>query len=150
MKEPGRSSETWPVRAMRHVKAWWFAGLVVVVFAGYVGLAGLAWWAQWRAHDVADRAAREFPGDRVEALIGLVQSETHTLAERTQAVNALGQMGSHRALPVLSGYYTGRECEHSRFLCQYELRKALDRCRGRNWAPSWLPFFPRPPLQGGA
>jgi hypothetical protein len=93
---------------------------------------------------------REFPGDEVEALIGLVQAENHTLEERGRAVHALGQIGSDRATPVLRRYYTGQQCEHSRFLCQKELRKALDRCGGKNWAPSWLPLFPKPPMHGGA
>jgi hypothetical protein len=86
----------------------------------------------------------------VDALIGFVQAEHHTLAERNTAVHALGQIGSDRALSVLQRYYTGHSCDHSRFLCQKELRKAIDRCGGKNWAPSWLPFFPRPPVHGGA
>lgn len=135
---------------IERAKAWWIIGVVAGVLGGYGGLVGLARSVQARAHEFGERARLEFPGDQVEALIGLVQSESHPLAERNRAVSALGQIGSNRALPVLARYYSGRECEHSKFLCQKELRKAIDRCSGRNWAPAWLPFFPRPPFRGGA
>ena len=150
MDESRRDPGALSVRAMQRVKARWLVSLVVVVLGGYGGVVGLAWSVQARAHEFGERAMREFPGDQAEALIGLAQSENHTLAERSQAVHALGQIGSNRALPVLARYYTGRECEHSKLLCQKELRKAIDRCSGRNWAPSWLPFFPRPPVRAGA
>jgi hypothetical protein len=150
MDESQSLPEAQRVGAQRRLRKWWPVGLGVVLLAGYGGLAGLAWSTQAGAHRFGERAMREFPGDEVEALRSFVQSENHALAERTEAVHALGQIGSERALPVLVRYYTGRECEHSKFMCQKELRKAMDRCSGKNWAPSWLPFFPRPPLRGGA
>lgn len=134
-------------RSLGGLGYWWpVLGLAVVLLL-YSGFAGLGWWIQADAYKFAARAKQEFPGDEVEALLGFVQSERRTLAERNAAVHALGQIGDRRALPVLEGFYTGRECQHSKFLCQKELRKAIDRCDGRNWAPSWLPFFPRPPRQ---
>jgi hypothetical protein len=111
----------------------------------YGGFAGLVWWIQADAHKFATRVTKEFPGDEVEALLVLVQSDRHSLGERNHAVHALGQIGDRRAIPTLEKFYTGRECDHSKFLCQKELRKAIDRCSGKNWAPSWLPLFPRPP-----
>ncbi len=127
------------------LRFWWPVVALAVVLTAGAGFIGLTWWIQAAARDVGARAMREFPGDDVEALLTLVQSEGHSLAEPNQAVYALGQIGDRRALPVLQTFYTGRECQHDAFLCQKELAKAIDRCRGRNWAPSWLPFFPRPP-----
>ncbi len=131
---------------MTRFKKRWPVGLALMLLAGYGGLVIVAWSGQADAHRSGERAMRAFAGDEVDALMGLAQSEAHPLAERSDAVHALGQIGSERALPVLTRYYTGHECDHSRFLCQTELRKAIDRCRGKNWAPSWLPLFPRPPL----
>jgi hypothetical protein len=150
MNAPRRAAETRRIRATRRVKTLWLVGSITVVLGGYGGMAGLAWVFQAGAHEFGERARHEFPGDQVDALIGLVQSEHHALAERNHAVHALAQIGSARALPVLMRHYTGHECQHSKFLCQYELRKAIDRCSGRNWAPAWWPFFPRPPLRSGA
>ena len=62
-------------------------------------------------------------------------------------MNALGQIGDRRAVPVLERFYTGNACRHDEFLCQKELSKAIDRCNGKNWAPAWLPFFPHAPAR---
>lgn len=124
---------------------WWPVLALAVVLLLYAGFAGLVWWIQADAHKVSAQAMQEFSGDEVQALLTLVQSERHTLAKRNAAVHALGQIGDRRALPVLEKFYTGGQCEHDKLLCQQELRKAIDRCHGKNWAPDWLPFFPRPP-----
>jgi hypothetical protein len=145
----GEKVESRRARRFTWLGYWW----PVLALAGaallYSGFAGVVWWIQADAHERAARAAQEFPGDEVQALLGLVQSERQTFAERNAAVHALGQIGDRRALPVLRALYTGATCEHSECLSQLELRKAIDRCEGRNWAPSWLPFFPRPPEDSG-
>ncbi len=132
-------------RSLRGLRYWWPLLALSVILLLYSGFAGFVWWVQADAYKFAARAAQGFPGDQVDALLVLVQSEQHTLGERNRAVHALGQIGDPRALPVLERFYTGGECQHSRFLCQKELEKAIARCNGKNWAPSWLPFFPRPP-----
>ena len=71
------------------------------------------------------------PGDGIAAMIEYVQSNSHSLKNRNHVVWALGQARSSRALPILEGYYTGAECDHSQFLCQYELDKAIELCRGK-------------------
>jgi hypothetical protein len=79
-----------------------------------------------------------FHGDRVDALVQIVQSDHHTLQERNRAVWALGRLRDRRGLLVLEKYYTGGECDHARFLCQRELRKAIDLCNGTASGPAWL------------
>jgi L-ascorbate metabolism protein UlaG (beta-lactamase superfamily) len=119
-------------------------GLVV---CAYGALAGLEWGLRERAHGLGARAMREYPGDEVEALSAFVQSGRHPLPARNDAIWALAQLADPRALPALHGLETGRSCEHERFVCQYELRKAIDRCSGLNQRPRWLqrlPFFPHP------
>jgi hypothetical protein len=141
MHEGAASSDSRP-----RVRTWIIALVTLVVL--YSALAGLAWWVRLGAHDVAVQAQHDFAGDEVQALLGVVQSERHSLTDRNRAVYALGLIGDARALPVLQRFYTGGDCDHARLLCQKELHKALDRCNGRNWAPAWLPFFPRPPVRG--
>lgn len=134
-------------RKGRGLLHWAPLGLVLAGLVLYGAFVGLAWWVQAGAHETGARAMKEFRGDEVEALIALIQSNTRTLSERNRAVYALGQIGDNRALPALEKFYTGGECDHSRFLCQKELKKAIDRCSGRNWAPWWLPSFPRAPAR---
>ena len=97
-----------------------------------VAAAGLAtvWLIGSGVHAASEAALLEQPGDRVLALIAYVESPKHTLRDRNRAIWALGQLGDARALPVLEKSYTGRDCDHARALCQYELRKAIRLCRG--------------------
>ena len=82
--------------------------------------------------EYTEQAQASYPDkkDGVEALIEFVQSDQHSLQERNRAVWALGQLRDPRALPVLEAAYTGKPCDHSRFLCQHELAKAIKLCRG--------------------
>jgi hypothetical protein len=79
---------------------------------------------------VSAEALQEQTGDNVLALIAYVESEKHTLKERNRAVWALGQLGDPRALTVLKKYYTGPPCDHEHALCQKELSKAINLCKG--------------------
>jgi len=121
---------------------WWPILAVAALALCFAGFVGLAWMIDANAHQLGARAVTEFGGDEIEALVALVQSERHTLAERNRAVNTLGILADARALPVLEQFYTGEGCQHSRFLCQHELRKAITRCRGGNRPPAWVPFMP--------
>ena len=83
-------------------------------------------------------ATKEFPGDRVEALIAYVKSENHSLKKRNRAVWALGQIGDKGALSVLDSFYTGGECDHEKQLCQRELKHAIYGCKGGLNLTAWL------------
>jgi len=127
------------VPASRWLRHWGpLVGLAVLVLA-VVGFMALGWWIQIGAREMGTAAMREFPGDRIEALMALVQSERHTLAQRNHAVWALGQLRDARALPVLQTYYTGRPCDHARYLCQSELKKAIRLLKSEGFDPMrWL------------
>jgi hypothetical protein len=88
--------------------------------------------------NMARSAMAQYPGDRVEALCALVDCTSCGLSERNHAVWALGQLRDSRALPVLQKYYTGRQCDHSADLCQYEIRKAIKAVTAKN--PLWLGY----------
>jgi hypothetical protein len=79
---------------------------------------------------VSGMAVREFPGDRVSALMALVESEQHGFRDRNRAVWALGQLGDSRALPLLEQHYTGEPSDERNELSQYELKKAIALCKG--------------------
>ncbi len=89
--------------------------------------------------EMSAEATRHYPGDRIEALITYVDSENHSLRQRNRAVWALGQIGDERALATLEKYYTGEPCDHGNALCQLELEKAIDGCKGCFNATAWLP-----------
>ena len=123
-------------RPLRSLARWWPVALAVAIAVMAVGLSAV--FSMIRsdvAEDVA-RAEREFQGDRVEALMALVDSDRHPFRERNRAIWALGQIADPRALPVLRKHYTGAECQHDKYLCQRELKKAIDTCSGAN--ASWM------------
>jgi len=125
------------VPVSRWFRYWWPLLLLVAAIAIVLALVSLEWWIQSGAREFGDEARREFSGDRVEALSAFVDSEKHTLAERNHAVWALGQLRDPRGLPVLIKHRTGKPCDHSRFLCQYEIEKAIALCR-QEGARGWI------------
>ena len=81
-------------------------------------------------NSISEKALRDYPGDKVAALMALVESERHTFHDKNDAVWALGQLGDPRALPILRKYYTGGESDMNTSLSQYELEKAIALCEG--------------------
>ena len=79
----------------------------------------------------SDDAVGRFPGDRVQALIKVVDCDACPLQDRNHAVWALGQMAEPRAISVLKKHFDGRPCTHSTRLCQHELRKAIRKIDSR-------------------
>ena len=123
-------------RWLRHSAPLIALGAIVLAV---VGLVALGWWIQIAAREMGTAATREFPGDRVEALMALVESDRHTLDQRNHAVWALGQLRDARALPVLQTYCTGQPCDHARYLCQSELKKAIRLLKSEGFDPMrWL------------
>lgn len=106
------------------VGRWWKMALAVLGVVA-LGAAGVEGFIVWTAYDFSRTAARQFGGDRVEALMQQVECSSCAMKQRKDAVWALGQIGDRRALPVLRAQLTGRRCDHTRELCQYELQKAI-------------------------
>ncbi|MHC4741694.1 MAG: hypothetical protein ACYS8Z_07275 [Planctomycetota bacterium] len=118
----GRRAARWKKIVIRVVLA-----AVVVVGVSYIAL---CLYIGSHLKSVCAEAMREYPGDRVEAVIAYIESESHSLKERNKAVCALGYLGDKRALPVLRKHLTGRPCDHERHLCQRELLNAIKLCEG--------------------
>jgi hypothetical protein len=126
------------LQTARFLRRWWPIVVAGLIMAIVVAFAGLVWIIQASAHGRANLARAEFSGDEVEALVQYVQDQRHTLHDRNLGVWALGRFRDPRALPVLRRYYTGEKCQHDKFLCQSELKKAIDLCEGRRSGPAWM------------
>jgi len=120
-----------------------FAGLKRVLFYGVLSVlvlfVGISFGIRSAVKEMSTEATKEYPGDRVEALIAYVRSENHSLKKRNRAVWALGQIGDNRALAVLESFYTGGGCDHEKQLCQRELKHAIHGCKGGLNLTAWLP-----------
>lgn len=103
------------------------AAAVLAVIA--VALLAIAWSIRSGVNRAGEAALREFPGDRVLALVAYAEANHHAWADRNRAVWALGRLRDTRALPMLERHYVGEPCDHAQMLCQYELRKAINLIR---------------------
>ncbi len=119
--------------------------LVVAAFIGLGAIVlgfGIGSFSIYRGiRDIAEEASAAHEGDKITALMAYVDDESHGLHRRDKAVWALGQLGDARALPVLERFDTGESCDHSRYLCQRELCKAIRKCRGAVNITSWVNRF---------
>jgi hypothetical protein len=102
-------------------------GILLIIYLGASILIG------WGLKDISQTAKNRFDGDRVEALIALVDCKTCLMEDRNHAVWALGQLRDKRALPILHKYYNGGPCNHTYMICQYELEKAIRWTEGNSF-----------------
>ena len=113
--------------------------IAVVVLIG-IFFGGILWYIDQSVQKncAIAQQAHPHPGDDVAALIDFMNSDSHSLLERTHiGIWTLGRLSDPKALPALESVYTGELCNHDKFLCQYELAKAIKRCGGT----------PNPPLK---
>lgn len=78
---------------------------------------------------VAD-ARSHHPGDPLSALLAVASDEDLAPVERNRAIWALGQLGRREALPALRALVAPGPCDHAKYLCQYEIEKAIAACSG--------------------
>lgn len=93
-------------------------------------------------HAVKERiglAQEKYPGTAEDALISYLLDTANSTRDRTDiAIWTLGQIQSHKALPLLKDLYNsdpkGKTCHgrHESVLCQYEIYKAI-RAIESNW-----------------
>jgi hypothetical protein len=106
--------------------------LAAVVALVAVGLLALHLSRQRALDEISARArlgqARNL--SRVDALIRLAAAEDAPLPQRNRAIWALGEIGDRQALPALAALHRQEECDHSRLVCQREVRKAIRKIRG--------------------
>lgn len=110
----------------KRVALWAIAGplVIAVLLLGFEGAIRLY------AREAGNRAATRFGGDRIMGLSALAGCSQCSLRDRDLAVWALGELRDRRSLPFLKAHYTGRKCDHTSDLCQYELGKAIMKIEG--------------------
>jgi hypothetical protein len=121
------------MRALKRVSkiASWISAIVVgILLVIYLGVSLMIGWG---INKESRSAMAQFSGDRIEALMALVDCQDCKLEDRNHAVWALGQLKDKRALPVLYKYRTGKPCNHSQQICQYEIGKAIRWTEGNSY-----------------
>lgn len=115
-----------------------FLYIIVPCFVLLVFAFGMACWNIGAGvKSINSEALEIYQGNAISALMKYVDSEEQNLRKRNRAVWALGQLGDPMALPVLMKYYTDRACDHTKYLCQHELEKAIKLCKGALNASAW-------------
>ena len=95
-----------------------------------IGILLLSLSIELHVKEMCETATQKHPGDKVEALMLLVESEergydAHRYKTNNHAIWALGQLGDDRALPFLKNLVTGKPCDHETNLCQGEIQETI-------------------------
>ncbi len=105
-------------------------GFLMLLFMFFV----TASWIGYEVKEVCKEAMLKYEGDRVEALIKLLEDDAADFRARNSAAWALGQLGDRRALAAVKkrykGYEKGSRCDRGAELCRYELYKAVKLLEG--------------------
>ena len=114
----------------------WGVPIMLVVCAIAILLVSLA--IELGVKNVCAAAMREYPGDKVDALMKSVDADTYGYNARLYSANnkafwALGQLGDPRAVPFLRTLLTGEECDHETNLCQGEIQEAMQKLEGNKF-----------------
>jgi hypothetical protein len=107
------------------------SGLIVITAAMGLTYLGFRIWFKSEINQICNDAVSLYEGDKIEAIIALLESDKQSLKTKNNTIWALGKLNDQRALPVLKKLKTGNECDHTRYVCQRELGKAIDNLEGR-------------------
>ncbi len=123
-----------PVKSTSRLRRILLKGIPIVLFVCVVGIILFSLSIELGVKKTCEMATREYPGDKVEALMMFVEStENGYNADRYSANNhafwALGQLGDKRALPFLKNLLTGEPCDHETNLCQGEIQEAIQKLK---------------------
>jgi hypothetical protein len=100
---------------------------VLVLSGAYIGI---RIWIKSDIDKFCNLAMHQYKGDRVEALISVISSETQSLFNKNDAIWTLAYIGDQRALPALKSLQTGMECDHNGFVCQRQLKRTIGYIEG--------------------
>lgn len=107
------------------------AVLLIFIIGMSVVYIGLRIWFKSEINHICDHAMNLYEGDKIEALIALLNADDQSMKTKNNAIWALGKLNDQRALPALKKLQTGNECNHTMFVCQRELEKAISNLEGR-------------------
>jgi hypothetical protein len=111
---------------------WSVLSLLIIISLTAVCYLGLNVYIGIHVNKHASLARESFPNekDQIYSMIKYMNRNDYSLNERNNMVWAIGRLSDKNALPYLQAVYTGKPCNHSLYLCQYELAKAINRCGG--------------------
>ena len=110
-----------------------FQGIVVFVIGATLFLFfGLRIWIKSDVKQVCESAMNKFEGNKKEALLLVLKSDSIALREKNKAIWALGHLKDTTALPFLRTLRMGEECNHDKFVCQIELTKTIQNLEGKS------------------
>lgn len=120
------------LKATSHWRRKLLKGTLVVFLVCMAGVLLLLLSIELSVKRACAEATAVFPGDKVEALMAFVITDTYGYDARlyrrnNRAIWALGQLGDPRALPFLKGLATGQPCDHETNICQGEVSKAIQK-----------------------
>ncbi|HLO61288.1 MAG TPA: hypothetical protein VK179_21230 [Bacteroidales bacterium] len=104
------------------------------IFFIVVCFVGIYFWIRSDVNKYCDYAKSHYPGDNVEALIAELKSQNSSLEEKNHVIWTLEYVGDDRALSTLKSLQTGTPCDHSKYVCQRELLRAIGNIEGTNTA----------------
>jgi len=120
--------ETRRLKILRIVFIVFISGIACLL----IGFIGMRFWIKSDINKYCNNATILYPGDKVEALIAVVKSESSTLEEKNHAIWTLEYVGDYRALSTLKEMQTGKSCDHQQYVCQRELLRAIGNIEGSN------------------
>lgn len=145
------------IRLARKYRLYLIAGFTVILITGgvlvlprmYAGVKqGIAEYRETPAVYMEVRA--NYPGDRIESLVACATDESHSISNRDAVIRILGLLEDRQALPALESLYTGEACDHSRTICQYNIRKSIDKINNpyKDFVGKWLARRLQPEVYG--
>lgn len=114
----------------------------IIIGGGILFFIGIyVFFAVWMGAEIMEitkQTQSRYEGDRITAFISALEDEQNGLDMKNRIIWTLGQYGDERAEPVCRSLLTGEECDHEKYVCQYELKKALAYMEGKPSVFAWI------------
>ena len=77
--------------------------IIILILLSVLGCTyiGLRIWFKSEINRICDSAMSQYQGDKIQALISVLNSETESLNDKNRVIWALGKLRDKRSLPVL-------------------------------------------------
>jgi hypothetical protein len=111
------------------------AGIVAVLLVLGAAYGLLSWQRYNSIRSICERAAAGDASDRIGALLTYMKSEGTDFEEKNRVIWALGELRDPAVLDELTALHGSETCDHGRFVCQREVRKAINKITGKTPNP---------------
>lgn len=112
---------------------WFILSFLIIISSAAISYLAFNVYVHINVSKYVSTSQKAFPeeNDKIYSMIKYINSNDYSLKEKNGVVWAIGRLSDKNALPFLQSLYTGEPCNHSLYLCQYELAKAINRCGGK-------------------